>query len=747
MRFSSIFCFAIGGKAATAFWMEDIAHRGRSPYHPDPSYLTFRNVKDFGAIGDGVQDDTDAINAAISYGERCNPGVCKGNTISPATVYFPSGTYLISDSIIDLFYTQLIGDPTNRPVIKASPSFSQESFGLIDSNPYQPSGGLSWNSTNAFFRQIRNLEFDTTSLHSSLPAVGVHWPSSQATAITNCVFRLSAIPGNRHTGLLIEEGSGGLLNDLYFYGGGKAAVFGNQQYTARNLWFFNSEIAIHITWNWGWTYKSIFFTDCKIGILMDQESDSTGSVTLLDSVFRNVDTGIITTRMHAGVGGSNGTLILENVLFEGVEEAVIGPTGLILDQTNLQDAGNDLFIMGHLADEWGLFAQTGYYNDSTPRRSSLLQGRAAGDGFTDDTQALRRLFNDAAANGSIAYLDAGIYIVADTILIPPNIRIVGEALASVIMASGINFEDMQNPRPVIQVGLPGDTGFIEWSDTFVSARGPCAGAILIEYNLFNAGLPSGMWDVHTRIGGFAGTNLQLDECPAITGDDTIDPYCIAAYMSMRITSSAGGLFAENCWFWVADHDLEDQQYSRITVFAGRGLLIESRRGRIWLSATGSEHHVLYQYQMADTQDIYIGFAQTESPYYQPHPLARYPFPPVPSLRDPDFASDCQNDADPDFCERAWGMRILNSSNIVVYGAGLYSFFDTYSDNCAARASEQDCQARILSVDDRSNGVKFLGYSTVGTATMVHEKGIDLIPSKPNNSTFADTLALYRPSQQ
>lgn len=294
--------------------------------------------------------------------------------------------------------------------------------------------------------------------------------------------------------------------------------------------------------------------------------------------------------------------------------------------------------------------------------------------------------------------------------------------------------------------MPGDRGFIEWSDTFVSTRGPCAGAVLIEYDLFTAGLPSGKWDVYTRIGGFAGTNLQLDECPAITGDDITDPYCVAAYMSMRITSSAGGLFAENCWFWVADHDLEDQQYSRITVFAGRGLLIKSRRGRIWLSATGSEHHVLYQYQMVDIRDIYIGFAQTESPYYQPHPLARYPFPAVSSLRDPDFASDCQNDLDPAFCERAWGMPIINSSNIVVYGAGLYSF-DTYSDNCAARTSEQDCQARILSVDGRLNGVKFLGYSTVGTATMVHEKGIDLIPSKPNNSTLADTLALYRPSQQ
>jgi hypothetical protein len=38
-----------------------------------------------------VTDDTNAINAAISAGTRCIPGVCRGSIISPATVYIPSG--------------------------------------------------------------------------------------------------------------------------------------------------------------------------------------------------------------------------------------------------------------------------------------------------------------------------------------------------------------------------------------------------------------------------------------------------------------------------------------------------------------------------------------------------------------------------------------------------------------------------------------------------------------------------------
>jgi hypothetical protein len=40
--------------SAAAFWMDEIDHLGISPYHPDGiNYQVFRNVKSFGAVGDG----------------------------------------------------------------------------------------------------------------------------------------------------------------------------------------------------------------------------------------------------------------------------------------------------------------------------------------------------------------------------------------------------------------------------------------------------------------------------------------------------------------------------------------------------------------------------------------------------------------------------------------------------------------------------------------------------------------------
>jgi hypothetical protein len=172
---------------------------------------------------------------------------------------------------------------------------------------------------------------------------------------------------------------------------------------------------------------------------------------------------------------------------------------------------------------------------------------------TDDTNALRALFLVVASRfnaGAIAFIDAGYYKVTDTVYIPPNIRIVGEAVAAVIMGAGSRFSDINNPRPVIQIGSPGQTGYVEISDIMVSTQGNTAGAVLIEYNLNTPtnSPPSGLWDVHVRVGGFAGSELQTHQCPKTPGQPTApNANCIAAYISFHITRTAGNLYVEGSW--------------------------------------------------------------------------------------------------------------------------------------------------------------------------------------------------------
>lgn len=131
----------------------------------DSGYQFYRNVKDFGAVGDGVTDDTAAINRAAASFSSGNTGKlrcgadCGSTTTLGAVVYFPPGTYMISTPIIQYYYTQFIGNPNNKPVIKGSQNFT--GIALFDSDVYIPGGnGDEWyiNQSN-FYRQIRNLKF------------------------------------------------------------------------------------------------------------------------------------------------------------------------------------------------------------------------------------------------------------------------------------------------------------------------------------------------------------------------------------------------------------------------------------------------------------------------------------------------------------------------------------------------------------------------------------------------------------
>ncbi|KAM0420326.1 hypothetical protein ACHAPT_011868 [Fusarium lateritium] len=108
-------------KSTSPWWMANIKQRGSSPFALD-GYKVWRNVKEYGAKGDGKSDDTAAINRAISDGGRCGRN-CSGSTIHPATVYFPPGVYMVSSSIIQYYNTEIIGDPLDVPRIVAAPSF------------------------------------------------------------------------------------------------------------------------------------------------------------------------------------------------------------------------------------------------------------------------------------------------------------------------------------------------------------------------------------------------------------------------------------------------------------------------------------------------------------------------------------------------------------------------------------------------------------------------------------------------
>jgi len=83
----------------------------------------FASVLDFGATGDGVTDDTDAINRAL-FQLFCR----QTNTTIRRSLYFPAGTYRITNSIKVPPFAKLWGDGPDSAILEMDVS-SDSSFG------------------------------------------------------------------------------------------------------------------------------------------------------------------------------------------------------------------------------------------------------------------------------------------------------------------------------------------------------------------------------------------------------------------------------------------------------------------------------------------------------------------------------------------------------------------------------------------------------------------------------------------
>jgi Pectate lyase superfamily protein len=94
-----------------------------------------RNVKSYGAVGNGITDDTQSIITALTQGRGDNPNApyptttYSASTQHPALVFFPPGTYLVTQTLPVIYYTQMVRcpflflpTPSPLPLLSRSPS-------------------------------------------------------------------------------------------------------------------------------------------------------------------------------------------------------------------------------------------------------------------------------------------------------------------------------------------------------------------------------------------------------------------------------------------------------------------------------------------------------------------------------------------------------------------------------------------------------------------------------------------------
>ncbi|KAH9845616.1 glycoside hydrolase family 55 protein [Teratosphaeria destructans] len=743
------------------FWMEHLARKGTVPWGDDPDYVVFRNVRDYGAVGDGKTDDTKAIKAAMNQGNRCGEK-CNGSTTKNAIVYFPPGDYMISSTIPMPFGTQVIGDANTRPTLTAAPRFV--GLGVLSNDEYTGGvgGAEEWFTNTAnFYRQIRNIVIDITPAGPNISCL--HYQVAQATSLQN----VKLIAQGDQIGMFAENGSGGQISDVTFVGG-IGFYGGAQQFTAQRLTFIGCSTAVHLLWDWAWVWKSINMTNVGVGFRLVPENGSgnVGSLSVIDSSFSSVGTAIMIVPASSAIGSGSTGLLLENVKLSSVEAAVADTAGKVyLDGSvhNVNEwAWGPVYTKSTTDRSFANGEQIGNYQRSSTlvdsggayfeRQKPQYEDRSVGDfvhvkdmgvkgdGSTDDTAALQAALY--ASLGKVLFVDAGTYLLTSTVIVPPGAKIVGETWSQLV-ATGSYFADASNPKVLLQVGTKGSLGDVEMQDLIFTTLGATAGAILVEWNI-QAQTPgsAGLWDCHARIGGATGTKLTPAECPS--SKSGIDGGCNAGSLMMHLTPGASGYF-ENMWLWAADHMIEcvvllrsitqspcadisclsDPNLSdpannmeQCSIYVARGFLIESTHPT-WLYATASEHSIFYQYNFHGASNVFAGLLQTESPYFQPTPPPPEPFAAVVGgfVGDPDYT--CAAGDETNGCDEAWSVIITESEGIVIAGAGIYSWFSTYSQTCV---DNQQCQKTLVQLNNNYGNVRLLNLVTIGAKNMVVMNG-------------------------
>lgn len=77
---------------------------------------------------------------------------------------------------------------------------------------------------------------------------GIHWQVAQATSLVNIHFNMSTASNTEHRGIFAENGSGGFMSDLHFFGGKYGMWVGNQQFLSINMDFDHCDTAIYMNW-------------------------------------------------------------------------------------------------------------------------------------------------------------------------------------------------------------------------------------------------------------------------------------------------------------------------------------------------------------------------------------------------------------------------------------------------------------------------------------------------------------------
>ena len=573
----------------------------------DPKAV-YLSAQEFGAHGDGVADDSAAIQAAIdkaaSHGRE-------------GIVFVPSGRYRLAKTVYVWPGIRVFGYGAARPIFFLAPDTPgfQSGMGVMviftglgpgeasragiriafpPPGSVPPNDAIADANPNTFYSAMSNIDFEIG--EGNPAAVAIRFHVAQHSYLSHMDFHVGS-------GLAALTQVGNEAEDLHFYGGRYGILTEKTspawQFTLIDSVFDGQREAAVREHEAGLTLIRDTVRSVPVGIDIDPEYSD--ELWVKDCQFENVSGQAVTI--------SNEKSPLTQIGFENVVLRDV-PTFAFLRESGRKIAGKGPiyrvreFNHGLIVPAEGKMGAIGERFDATvlkelPQQPPAIRALSPvdewvnvhdlgvkGDGAADDTAAIRK----AIEGHRVLYFPSGHYMVSDTITLKPDTELIG------LHPTATQF-DLPDATPGYQgVGAPkavllapsGGTNIVSGIGVFAGGINPRAVPLW-----WKAGENSLVDDVRFLGGHGSGTNPYNNNH---TADSDLRKRWDAQYPSLWVSDGGGGTFAD---IWTPN------------TFAQAGFLVSNTKTPGHVYELSNEHHLRNEIKFDHVENWDLNAPQTE----------------------------------------------------------------------------------------------------------------------------------------
>jgi hypothetical protein len=414
-----------------------------------PSDTGMVNVKTYGATGNGVTDDTAAIQAAIS--------ATVSHQFSGARIlYFPAGTYLVSSPLVEKnasgtweSYLTLQGENRATTIIKLTDNnlsyqSSSTPADVIDLGSQNPLNSQNGGGNEAFDNYVFDMTIDVGKGNPG--ATALDFMGNNYCGIHNVTLQSS---DPNHTGavglsMLRQYVGPCLMKNVLINGFNYGIDVTNNEYsvTFENITLLNQQLYGIYNFKNILSIRDLISTN-SVPAIYNQSGAAGELITLVNAILQG---GASTSSAIQNYG----TLYVRNVSSTGYLSALANGSGTVPGASLTEyDSGPVETQFGGASSSLNLAVQeTPQFEDTNLADWANVVSYGADPTGTNDSSAAIQAAIDSGA--TTVYFPTGQYLTTQTILVRGNVRMI-DGFDSYLKPSGSSFDDANNPEALLQI--------------------------------------------------------------------------------------------------------------------------------------------------------------------------------------------------------------------------------------------------------------------------------------------------------